>query len=98
VTASFDPVTLSVIPPEADVVNVHGGGAYGDKQRALAEFARNLDRLSSKARKRLTVENDDKIFTPADLLPICTVTSTVSRVIHSTPGCFGNSARRSMAS
>lgn len=55
----------------ADVVNIHGGGAFGDKQKALAEFACNLDRLSSRARKLLTVENDDKIFTPADLLPIC---------------------------
>ncbi len=58
----------------ADVVNIHGGGAYGDKQKALADFVRNLDRLSSRARKRLTVENDDKIFTPADLLPICKAT------------------------
>lgn len=58
----------------ADVVNIHGGGAYGDKQKALAEFVRNLDRLSSKTRKRLTVENDDKVFTPADLLPICKLT------------------------
>jgi UV DNA damage endonuclease len=55
----------------ADVVNVHGGGAFGDKQKALAEFARSLDRLSSRARSRVTVENDDKIFTPADLLPVC---------------------------
>lgn len=55
----------------ADVVNVHGGGAFGDKQKSLSDFARNLDRLSSRARKRLTVENDDKVFTPADLLPIC---------------------------
>lgn len=58
----------------ADVLNIHGGGAYGDKRKALTEFARNLDRLSSTARKRLTVENDDRIFTPADLLPICKAT------------------------
>jgi UV DNA damage endonuclease len=58
----------------ADVVNIHSGGAFGDKHKALSEFARNLDRLSSRARTRLTVENDDKIFTPADLLPICTAT------------------------
>lgn len=58
----------------ADVVNIHGGGAFGDKRKALAEFARNLDRLSSRARKRLTVENDDRIFTPADLLPTCRAT------------------------
>lgn len=58
----------------ADVVNIHGGGAYGDKHQALADFARNLDRLSPAARSRLTVENDDKIFTPADLLPLCKAT------------------------
>jgi UV DNA damage endonuclease len=55
----------------ADVINIHGGGAYGDKRKALAEFARNLKPLSSRVRSRLTVENDDRTYTPADLLPIC---------------------------
>ncbi len=55
----------------ADVINIHGGGAYGDKQLALDDFARGLDRLSLRVRTRLSVENDDKIFTPVDLLPIC---------------------------
>ncbi len=55
----------------ADVVNIHGGGAFGDKAKALADFARNLARLPARARSRLTVENDDKIYTPADLLPLC---------------------------
>ena len=55
----------------ADVVNIHGGGAFGDKQKALADFARNLERLSHRVRSRLTVENDDKTYTPADLLPVC---------------------------
>ena len=55
----------------ADVVNIHGGGAYGDKQAALQTLAKNLARLSKKARRLLTVENDDKIYTPADLLPLC---------------------------
>lgn len=55
----------------ADVINIHAGGAFGDKRKALAEFEGNLERLSPNARKRLTVENDDKIFTPSDLLPIC---------------------------
>ena len=55
----------------ADVVNIHGGGAYGDKQSALDRFAQNLGRLSARARKRLTVENDDTTYTPSDLLPLC---------------------------
>ena len=55
----------------ADVVNIHGGGAYGDKQKALADFTRNVNRLSRRVRSRLTVENDDRTYTPADLLPLC---------------------------
>jgi UV DNA damage endonuclease len=55
----------------ADVVNIHGGGAYGDKQKALADFDRNLERLSLRVRRRLTVENDDITYTPSDLLPVC---------------------------
>lgn len=55
----------------ADVINIHGGGAYGDKPRALSDFARNLAQLSPRVRSRLTVENDDKTYTPSDLLPIC---------------------------
>jgi len=48
----------------AAVVNIHGGGAYGDKRDALGQFARNLSRLSDRVRTRLTVENDDKIYAP----------------------------------
>jgi UV DNA damage endonuclease len=58
----------------ADTVNIHGGGGYGDKPAALERFRRNLDRLSPRARTRLTVENDDKTFTPSDLLPLCRTT------------------------
>ena len=55
----------------ADTINVHAGGAYGDKRRALERLRRNLERLSSAVRSRLTVENDDRTYTPADLLPLC---------------------------
>jgi len=55
----------------ADVLNIHGGGAFGDKPKALDTLARHLDRLSDRVRSRLTVENDDVLFTPADLLPVC---------------------------
>ena len=55
----------------ADTVNIHGGGGYGDKRAALERFRRHLEQLSPRARARLTVENDDKTYTPADLLPLC---------------------------
>ncbi len=55
----------------ADVVNIHGGGGYGDKPKALSRFAQNLNLLSEDARRRLTVENDDATYTPSDLLPLC---------------------------
>jgi UV DNA damage endonuclease len=55
----------------ADTVNIHGGGGYGDKRAALERFRRNLEKLSPRARQCLTVENDDKTFTPADLFPLC---------------------------
>jgi UV DNA damage endonuclease len=55
----------------ADVVNIHGGGAYGDKQAALRRFAKNLACLSKRIRKLLTLENDDRVYTPADLLSFC---------------------------
>ena len=55
----------------ADVINIHAGGTYGDKVWALASFARNLGRLSGRARARLTMENDDTSYTPLDLIPLC---------------------------
>ena len=55
----------------ADVVNIHAGGVYGDKVKALSEFARTVEKLPTNILERLTVENDDKRFTPADLLPVC---------------------------
>ena len=55
----------------ADVINLHGGGAYGDKQLALLRLSRRLEQLRPAVRKRLTLENDDKIYTPRDLLPFC---------------------------
>lgn len=58
----------------ADVINIHAGGAYGDKSTALRTLEENLDRLSAAARDRLTLENDDVLYAPSDLLPLCRAT------------------------
>jgi UV DNA damage endonuclease len=58
----------------ADVINLHGGGAYGDKKSALQRLMRVIRGLPHKVRSRLTLENDDRVYTPADLLPVCHAT------------------------
>ena len=55
----------------ADAINIHGGGAYDDKAAALRRFAKNFKSLSKGVRCRLTLENDDRIYTPSELLPVC---------------------------
>lgn len=55
----------------ADVINVHGGGAYGDKKTALKRLVAVIKGLGDDIRNRLTLENDDRVYTPADLMPVC---------------------------
>ncbi len=52
--------------PEAVVVT-HVGGAYGDKDRALARFVERYESLPAPVRRRLALENDDKRFSVADI-------------------------------
>jgi UV DNA damage endonuclease len=53
-------------------INIHVGGAYGDKTETIKRFAHNFKLLSENLRGRLSVENDDKpgLFTVADLVPL----------------------------
>ena len=60
----------------ADVINLHGGGVYGDKPSALARLSEAIVGLPAGVRRRLTLENDDRSFTPSDLLPVCRATGT----------------------
>jgi UV DNA damage endonuclease len=50
-------------------INIHVGGAYGDKGETLKRFAENFKLLSANLQGRLTVENDDKpgLYTVAEL-------------------------------
>ncbi len=55
--------------PEAVVV-LHLGGAYGDKDAAIARFVDTFPRLSEGGRRRLVIENDEKIYTVEDCLRV----------------------------
>jgi UV DNA damage endonuclease len=67
---------MSLEPSHWNKINVHVGGAYGDKVGTLQRFAQNFKLLSSSLQKRLTVENDDKpgLFTVAGLHPLWEMT------------------------
>jgi UV DNA damage endonuclease len=55
----------------ADVIVLHAGGMAGGTSAALERLERGLPLLSSRVRERLALENDDRSFTPRDLLPLC---------------------------
>lgn len=54
----FDEMGLT--PSHWNCLNIHVGGAYGDKESATARWCENFNRLSENCRKRVVVENDDK--------------------------------------
>lgn len=55
----------------AEQLTVHGGGAQGGKNASLERLVTNLAHLSRRARTRIVLENDDRVFTVEDLLPVC---------------------------
>ena len=41
-------------------INIHVGGAYGDKKSTLNRWCDNFNKLNDSTQKRLTIKNDDK--------------------------------------
>ena len=46
-------------PSPYNKINIHVGGAYGDKESTLKRFCDNFELLNDDTKKRLVVENDD---------------------------------------
>lgn len=63
---------MGLEPSHWNKINIHVGGAYGDKHETLKRFAQNFEKLSINLQRRLTVENDDKkgLYTVGELLSL----------------------------
>ncbi|MBM7704092.1 UV DNA damage repair endonuclease UvsE [Metabacillus iocasae] len=53
------------------VINIHVGGAYGNKHAAVERFHQNISILPPPIKQRMTLENDDKTYTTEETLDIC---------------------------
>jgi UV DNA damage endonuclease len=50
---------LGFEPSNYNKINIHVGGAYGDKKSTLERFCKNFQLLREDTKKRLVIENDD---------------------------------------
>jgi UV DNA damage endonuclease len=51
-------------------IQLHIGGAYGDKESAITCFIERYEALDQRIRRRLVIENDDTIYTLEDCLRV----------------------------
>ena len=63
---------MGLQPSHWNKLNIHVGGAYGNKEETLKRFAQNFKQLSKNLQARLTIENDDKggLYTVSDLMAL----------------------------
>ncbi|EEL48347.1 UV DNA damage endonuclease [Bacillus cereus Rock3-44] len=52
-------------------INIHVGGAYGNKEQAILRFHENIKKLPSYIKQQMTLENDDKTYTTSETLAVC---------------------------
>jgi len=51
-------------------IQIHVGGAYGNKGQSIRRFIQRYKHLDSKIKKRLVIENDERLFNIEDCLRI----------------------------
>jgi UV DNA damage endonuclease len=55
---------------KAAKIQIHAGGVYGEREQALKRFVQRYEKLSSRLRKRLVIENDDRLYPLADCMDL----------------------------
>lgn len=53
---------------------LHGGGGYGNKEKSLQVLAERIKKLPQTIYMRLSLENDDVVFTAEEILKVCMLT------------------------
>ncbi|MBB6446365.1 UV DNA damage repair endonuclease UvsE [Bacillus benzoevorans] len=56
---------------EQSIVNIHIGGAYGNKKETLTRFHQNFKKLPDNIKRITTLENDDKTYNIEETLLAC---------------------------
>jgi UV DNA damage endonuclease len=56
---------------KSSVINIHIGGAYGDKEQTIERFHLNLKKLPQPIKDIMTLENDDKTYHADETLLAC---------------------------
>ncbi|KWU67211.1 UV damage endonuclease UvdE [Bacillus mycoides] len=56
---------------DSSYINIHVGGAYGNKEKAIERFHENIQKLPYHIKRQMTLENDDKTYTTSETLAIC---------------------------
>jgi UV DNA damage endonuclease len=51
-------------------INIHVGGIYQNKEKAITRFIKNYKKLPLKIKKRLVIENDERSYNTTDCLKI----------------------------
>lgn len=51
-------------------IQIHVGGVYGDKEESIKRFTRRFKGLNEEIKRRLVIENDDRLYTLKDCLQI----------------------------
>jgi UV DNA damage endonuclease len=52
-------------------LNIHIGGTYGDREKALVRFCDQFTAMDDRLKRRITLENDDKTYTALETLQVC---------------------------
>jgi len=56
---------------DTSIINIHIGGAYGDKVTSLNRFHQNIKQLPVEIKNQMTLENDDKTYNVRETLLTC---------------------------